>query len=340
MPRVISEVRRFFERHLPPNATVVVAVSGGPDSTALLRAVVQVADDCKLSRIIAAHLNHRLRCDADADAAWVATLVERLAKEAAVPCQFRQRTIEVREVAEERGISLETAARTARYEWLAELAHSEGAQSVAVGHNADDQVETVLHRLLRGAGWRGLSGMRPRRRLSDRVELHRPLLCVRRSEISAFLEEIGQDFREDTSNADLAFTRNRIRHELLPLLRSDYNPAVDDILLRLADHARTQHTLERWWGRWWLRKTELPRAGAALIFRLDRLRRLPPAAHALIFRRVWQREQWPRQEMGRPQWRQISRVIAGEVAAVDLPGRIRVRRQRQVLQLEPLRGCG
>src|SRR5439155_1463745 len=124
------------------------------------------------------------------------------------------------------GSNLEAVARELRYDWLMRVAGEAGASFVATGHTADDQAETVMHHLLRGTGLRGLTGIAPRRLLAPQVELIRPLLEVQRTEVLSFLDERKQPYRHDRSNLNLGFTRNRIRHELLPNLADKYNPAV------------------------------------------------------------------------------------------------------------------
>src|SRR5206468_2896460 len=128
----------------------------------------------------------------------------------------------------------EADARRARYQWLAGVASARGAGVVAVGHTRDDQAETVLFRVLRGTGVRGLAGIPARRALGAGLTPARPLLDVAHEEIIAYLAELGQPFRHDATNSDLSRTRARLRHDLLPKLAADYNPAVASALARLA----------------------------------------------------------------------------------------------------------
>src|SRR5262249_25956730 len=162
--------------------------------------------------------------DSDNDEVFVAALCTRLVAEGAT-LDCRSNRIDVASLARERGANLESVAREARYGWLAEVAREAGAGWVATGHTADDQAETVLHRLRRGTGLRGLCGIPVRRPLAPGIEVVRPLLRVTRAQVLNYLRALGQDFREDRSNSDPRFTRNRIRHELLPLLAEHYNPA-------------------------------------------------------------------------------------------------------------------
>src|SRR4051794_20721353 len=220
-------VREWCDSH------VLVGVSGGPDSTAVLRGLVSLRQTAGgAGTLYVAHLNHQMRgTSADDDAAWVQELCESIA----VPL-LRERA-DVVTISEKQGDGREAAARAARYGFFRRVAEEHGARFVTVGHTADDQVETVLHRILRGTGIEGLAGMRRSRPLSGSVLLVRPLLSMRRSDVLQYLAAIGQEFRVDKSNEDTCFTRNRIRKELLPSLRETYNRQIDDALLRLASQA-------------------------------------------------------------------------------------------------------
>jgi tRNA(Ile)-lysidine synthase len=204
--RVSQTLRRRIQ--LPPAARVLAAVSGGADSVALARLLSELAARGALTLVGIAHLNHQLRgADADGDEAFCAALAERLG----VP--FRAARADVAALAAARGESIEAAARRARYAFLAEAARALGATHVATGHTLDDQAETVLLRLLRGAGSRGLSGIR-----AKRGSVIRPLLECRRADLRAYLAARGETFRDDASNMDRRIPRNRLRHELLPVI--------------------------------------------------------------------------------------------------------------------------
>ena len=191
------------------DVTVVVAVSGGCDSVALLRAVKAIWTG-GAGRICAAHLNHQLRPDADEDQQFVVELCRRLS----VTCEVGQ--VAVDRLAAESGDGIEAAARKARYHFLEQTAGRLGARFVATAHTADDQAETILHRIIRGTGVRGLSGMAGFGRWDTPRSSGR--CSVRRTELQSYLDAIGQPYRHDQSNADLRFTRNRIRHQTMPRL--------------------------------------------------------------------------------------------------------------------------
>ena len=206
---------------------LVVAVSGGADSTALALVVADLAPQLGARVAGLAHLNHQLRDAADGDEAFCRDLAGRLA------LPFDSRRIDVAAEARIRKTSIEDAARTVRYSFLSDVAADRGATRVAVGHTRNDQAETVLLRLARGAGPTGLAAIYPRA-----GQVIRPLLDARRSDVEAWLRARGQDWREDESNQDRTFTRNKVRHELLPWLTGTFGAGVVDVLARQAALSR------------------------------------------------------------------------------------------------------
>ncbi|APV45419.1 tRNA(Ile)-lysidine synthetase [Dehalogenimonas formicexedens] len=211
---------------------VIVAVSGGADSVTLLHILHKVRDElgCELH---VAHLDHRLRGDAShQDAQFVAGLAQKLG----LPSTIEARA--VRTYREENRLSTEEAAREVRYKFLSEVAEKIGASSVAVAHTLSDHVETVTLHLLRGTGLTGLVGLKDKSILRYKrvgpLTLIRPLLCLKRAEVEEYCRELTLEFRTDATNESLSFTRNRIRHTLLPGLRKDFNPRIDDALDKLA----------------------------------------------------------------------------------------------------------
>lgn len=225
-PALESQVRRTIQKYqmLRPGENVVVAVSGGADSTALLLCLNALASEFKLSLTIA-HLNHRIRAaEADADEEFVRKLASRLE----IP--FVSETAEVKQQAAASRSNLEELARRTRYDFLRRTASRLKAQKIAVGHNLNDQAETVLFRFIRGSGLEGLSAIHP---VVDGMVI-RPLLeCSRRS-IQEYLQLMRASYREDSSNLDFRHTRNRIRHELIPYLEKNFNPKVIRTLSREA----------------------------------------------------------------------------------------------------------
>lgn len=210
---------------LPPNARLAVGVSGGADSLALLTLLHQSGYP-----LLVCHFNHRLRPEADFEAAHVQ------ATAANMGLPFITESEDVAVYAHQNGLSIEEAARKLRYHFLFRAARTHHAQAVAVAHTADDQVETVLMHFLRGAGLSGLKGMTARTILPEfdpTLPLIRPLLHLWRSDTEAICRQHGLSFVSDPSNTDTTYFRNRLRHQLLPLL-SQYNPQVKAAILRTA----------------------------------------------------------------------------------------------------------
>ncbi|MBE9506642.1 MAG: tRNA lysidine(34) synthetase TilS [Chloroflexi bacterium] len=237
MADVLRQVRHTIENHalLSPGDGIVVGVSGGPDSLCLLHVLLSLRQEYDL-RLHVAHLHHGARgAEADADAEFVAAL----AGEWGLPLTVEERDVPA--LAREHKLAFEEAARRVRYAFLARVAGEAGAGKIAVGHNADDQAETVLMHFLRGAGLAGLRGMLPVTPITDyrllepffqhpatsiqHPVLIRPLLEVSRVEIERYCADQGLTPRFDRSNLDTTYFRNRLRHELLPLLET-YNPNV------------------------------------------------------------------------------------------------------------------
>ena len=217
--REAISARRLIE----PGSRVLAAVSGGIDSTALLVILNELSGELGLE-LAAAHLDHRIRRGSAKEQAAVA----RLASSIGVP--FLTGTVDVPAEARKRKTGIEETARIMRYDFLERTAAEFGAGSVALGHTSDDQVETILHRIMRGTGWRGLMGIPARRGI-----FVRPLLDCTRSELERFLRSRKIGYITDESNRDERYFRNRIRNRLLPYLRRHFNPAIDESLLRLKD---------------------------------------------------------------------------------------------------------
>ncbi len=220
-PDFVRSVREVLESggYVGRGVRLVVGVSGGPDSTALLASLVELQDDCHLELHVV-HVDHGLRPESRGDAAYVRRLCARWN----VPVTVRR--MDVAAMRRTEGLSVEEAARRARHLALMEAADAFGADVVVLGHTADDQIETVLLSLLRGAGLRGLAGMVEESESpftmpnGERVPILRPLLGVTRADVMGYLKERRLRPRQDASNADPAHLRNRVRHELLPLMEN------------------------------------------------------------------------------------------------------------------------
>lgn len=225
MVGLAEKLSREVGVYFAPDERVVVGVSGGPDSVALVHLLSE--SELRLTLFVC-HLNHCIRGrEAEEDARFVEELARRLRLE------FFVEEADVPAIARDNRLSLETAARKARYEFLGRCARKLDAKKVAVAHNLDDQAETVLMRILRGTGLRGLRGMLPVRKLAEGLLLVRPLLTVTRNEILEYLVEKGLEYREDRTNTETKYLRNRLRWELIPLLE-EISPGVRERLVELA----------------------------------------------------------------------------------------------------------
>ncbi len=227
---LVDTIRTTIERCglIPAGGQVVVGTSGGADSVTLVRVLHQLGFQPTI-----AHLNHQLReRESDADEIFVRRLAEELDLPIAVASE------NVKDLAQSRGLSLEMAARQARHGFFATF----GDATIALAHHADDQVETFFLKLARGAGSEGLGGMAPIQWIG-KTRLIRPMLDVPRKQIIEWLESNGIDWREDSSNSDETFIRNRVRHTLLPLLEQKLNPNIRKTILRTMDILREEN---RW----------------------------------------------------------------------------------------------
>jgi tRNA(Ile)-lysidine synthase len=331
MERPQHQVERQLADAWPPEKwrglTVIIAVSGGADSVALLRAMIALRDQ-GAGRLLVGHLNHQLRgVESDQDEAFVRQLA------ASLDCRcFVGHAGRLRADAPD---GLEAAARDARYQFLRELADREGARYVVLGHTFDDQAETILHRIVRGTGIAGLAGMQAARRLSDLTTLVRPLLAVHREQLRDYLHECGQLYREDSSNSEQQYTRNRIRHDLIPLLESQFNAKVCDALVRLGRYAdQVQQIIEELVADLCGQHIEKTADGVSLD--------CSPVAHqpqhvlCEMLIAVWKAQGWPMQAMSGQKWEEVASLVSNELTEAQkicLPGNVIAERTGATLSL-------
>ena len=299
---------------------ILAAVSGGADSVALLHMLAHsLPPEGKLA---VAHVNHGLRgADSDTDAEFVRSLAE----------EYGLRYFEHR--LEPATVLSENSARNLRYDFLTQQAEQIGFRYLATAHTADDQTETVLHRILRGTGLSGLSGIAPLRTITLAVTLLRPLLHLRRKEILAYLESHGKTFREDKTNVENQFTRNRIRNKLLPLLREEFNPQVDEAIFRLATLA-AEHE-------WVVSELLGNLIDIALVedspdrIVLDVMPLQNYSASVLreMLIYIWKHKKFPQREMDYFHWSALAELFHSPGKRLNLPGGISVQRTHNRLEV-------
>lgn len=290
---------------------------------ALLRGLLMLTGQSPAPiRLVVGHVNHQLRGPvADEDARWLESTCQRLG------VRLVTAKANVARVSVEGRMGLEEAARHERYRLLEALALAEQCPQILLAHTADDQVETVLHHIVRGTSLTGLAGMPDERRIGENAAIVRPLLSLTRQTLDDFLRQLGQDAREDHTNRDPAMTRNRIRHELLPMLRERFNPRVGESVLRLAQQAREATAALEWTARAWLARMTLQASADQVTLACDTLPNLPRHIVRECLVLLWKNQNWPRRHMDEAHWNRAADVLLGG-KAVDLPGGIHMRYRR------------
>jgi tRNA(Ile)-lysidine synthase len=309
-----------------PQNGLLLAVSGGADSIALLHATIVIWAEYR-EQIVVAHVNHGLRNGSSDDDA---EFVRGLAGEFGLP--FRLLTLQEGSLEQMSAGSLEEAARQRRYDFLAETATKCGLSSVVTAHHMDDQAETVLHNIIRGTGLRGLRGMQGSRPLADGVQLVRPMLELQRSDIVAYLSSADLAHCTDHSNEDTEFTRNRIRQQLLPRLKSDFNASVDRNLVSLARQAEQAIQLMDSLAEKILSEVVLERQPD--VCRLDRTKLAvwPRDVVRHFMSVLWIQQGWPRQKMTFRHYSRLAELACSDAdSREDFPGMMRVRSFSNIL---------
>lgn len=302
-----------FPAEIYASVGIVLAISGGADSVALARLVIdcwQRSPDSDRSLITLAHFNHKIRGEAsDGDQQFV----EQLARQWQV--DFVLESAQNGDAA----TTDEATLRAQRYAFLRRTLAARGARCLVTAHNADDQIETVLHHLFRGTGPNGMCGIPIRRPIDEDFLLIRPLIEFRGEQLRDALREIGQPWREDHTNAQSDYSRNWIRRELLPLIRTRYRSA-DESILRLTDAQRGWHQVIAALAQQWIA------SGVTIAGDQVRVRRGPveSAIIGLAIASLWDRMGWPRRDLSANHYRSIHLLITEKSnQAITLPGDIR-----------------
>ncbi len=328
---VLAQVQKTIARHamLARGDRVVAAVSGGMDSMVLLHLLSRLREVWDL-QLWAAHLHHGIRGEeADRDAACVREWAGRLQVGAIVERVDVPRLLRTGG----RGHSMQEVAREIRYRFLEAVADRVGASRIALGHHRDDQAETVLLNLLRGAGPRGLGGIPP-----VRERIIRPLIEVERAEIEGYAKAHDIPSVVDSSNTTDHYLRNRVRHHLLPLLAAEFNPRIARALATAADTVREEDDYLDARAREALAACRLP--GSPMVLSLSLLRALPLALRRRGLREAIAAVKGDLRECGLTHLRAVEELLAGEEGRgeVHLPGRVRLVRERERVRVE-VRGC-
>lgn len=209
---------------IEPEDIVLVAVSGGPDSMCLLNSLYNLKDKLKIKKIAIAHVNHMLRSEAEEETQYVKRFAE------LKNIDFFVKYVDIKKISENNKIGEEEAGRKERYKFFEEVAQKINANKIAIAHNYNDNAETVLMHLMRGAGISGLSGIKPFRE----EKYIRPIIKCSREEIEQYCEEKGLNPKYDESNKNNLYTRNRIRNQLIPFIKEKFNPNIIDTLNRVS----------------------------------------------------------------------------------------------------------
>ena len=286
-------------------AGILLAISGGADSVAMCRCFAALSEQTSTldAAIQVAHVNHALRGgESDGDAVFVRELADRF-------CFAYHETRLTPEMfnVDDSG-SFEAAARKLRYDFLQRTAEQNSLRYVALAHNADDQAETILHRILRGTGIAGLAGIPPFRPLGEAVTIIRPMLSFSKKQILDYLAAIDQPFRTDSSNAESRYTRNKIRNDLLPQLASGYNHNVVEALVRLGSQAAD-------WAAYIRSQTDALFDRAVIVqshktlVQVEQLADVPNFLIRELFVMIWSRQHWHLRDMTFAHWERLAEMI-------------------------------
>ncbi|MDO4568995.1 MAG: tRNA lysidine(34) synthetase TilS [Planctomycetia bacterium] len=300
--------------------SLLLGVSGGADSVAMLALFHDFWKNApeRPARLAVAHANHQLRGEeSDEDERFVRNLCE----ERSLP--FFSERLEIERTSD----GLEDDARNARYAFLERTALHFGARYIALAHNADDQAETILHRILRGSGLLGLCGIAPQRRLQSSVVIIRPLLKCSRVDILEYLQEKKIAFRTDSSNSDVRLTRNRLRCDLIPRLEQEYNPSLREALCRLgAQAAEAQKFIEAECNARLNLCAKLAQDENSIEAQLEWGKLEGDESDFLkieMIRLLWKRLQFPEQSMGFREWNELLATLTTSRGVRIFPGNIR-----------------
>ena len=318
-----ATIKKF--RLLDRGDAVLIALSGGPDSVCLFYVLHLLKKKFSLTLHVA-HLDHMLRSEeSTADAEFVKSLAEKFN----YPLQLGR--VDIPALIKREKKSSEEVARQARYKFLFDSAKALGIKKIAVGHNQNDQAETILMRIIRGTGIYGLSGIVPLRKIKDYTVV-RPLLEIRRAEIEKFLKQHKLEFRTDSSNLKQAYFRNRVRRRLIPLLAKDFNSNIEDILVNLGENARVDYEyLKKNAGRKFRRISKITDSSVTIDCRA--FLKLHPALQRMVLRRASEEMKGDLRRLTYQHFCEMNALIKQRPgnSIVDLPGGLSLKKLQNKL---------
>jgi len=332
---LIDQVRITIKKYnmLEKHDRILVGLSGGPDSIVLLHILSQLRKEYMLD-IYIAHLDHKFRGEqSTSDRKFCEDIAGKSGFD--IVCE----EIDVPKIIKKEKISPEEAARQARYDFFERVARKKNITKIAVGHTRDDQAETVLMRLIRGSGMLGLGGVAPVKDIHG-ITVIRPVIEISRSRIDSFIKEFGLEFRHDSSNDDVSFTRNRIRHELFPYLEGKFNPNIKEVLANMAENLRVENEfLEKFARRKFKGMVRKNKSGAIEID-IKKFRKQPEAMRKRIFRSSLEALKGNLRRFTYQHWKEVKDLIESRPgnSIVDLPGDINIVKRKESLLIEKRTG--
>lgn len=331
MPTLIDKVRFTIKKYhmLQKRDRILAGLSGGPDSVVLLEVLLALKKEYSLD-IYIAHMDHKFRGEESlSDRKFCEDIAKGLKLD--IICEER----DVPGIAKEKGISLEEAARFERYDFFKNAARVKKIQKIAVGHTKDDQAETVLMRAIRGSGIRGLGGMSPAKDMQG-IIIIRPLIEILRREIDSFIKEFDLKARHDSTNDKVLFTRNRIRHELIPYLENKFNPRLKEVLANMADNLRMENEfLEKFTKRKFKSVSKKSKTNEITID-IKKLRKQPEAIRKRILRSALEEVKGDLRRFTYQHWKEMDELISKRPgnSIVDLPGGIDIMKNKNNLTIQ------
>ncbi|MEK6732903.1 MAG: tRNA lysidine(34) synthetase TilS [Candidatus Omnitrophota bacterium] len=324
--KIISTIKKYnmFQK----GDRVLVGVSGGPDSVTLLHVLHSLKKEYSLN-ILVAHLDHKFRGEeSKADRIFC----QELAKKYGLEIVFEE--IDVPKIAEEKGISPEEAARFERYNFFKAAAKERGIKKITVGHTRDDQAETVLMRLIRGAGMKGLGGISPVKEMQGFLII-RPLIEISRKEVEEFISGSGLKFRKDSSNEKTIFTRNKVRLELIPFLEKEFNANIKEVLANMAENLQIENEfLAKYAKRKFNSVSKIKHS--EIYIDLKKFKKQPEAVRKRILRTALEELKGDLRRLTYQHWKEIEELIDNRPvnSIVDLPAGISITKDRTNLILK------